>query len=96
MSWPSYVDTVAASVLPYQQAINQLDGQGSANLQQALVVRLTGRFAVITTGPPGHGPATGDVMTAVISLETGDTTASGITNVEHPKPLPQQTLLYQR
>jgi hypothetical protein len=94
--WPSYVDSVAATVLPYQEAVDQLDGQGGADLGQSLVVRPTGRFAVITTGPPGHRPATANVMTAVVSLKTGQSWDSGIANQAQPKPLPHQTLLYQR
>lgn len=96
VGWPSYVDTVAATVLPYQQAVDQLDGQGGADLGQSLVVRLTGHFAVITTGPPGQGSATGTVITAVVSLKTGQSWDSGVTNQAHPRPLPHQTLLYQR
>lgn len=100
-SWPSYVDTAAAAVLPYRQARQLLDGNGTAGASGAgtpdtLVVRLTGRFAVITTGPAGNSPISGNVITLLTSLKTGRGTDSGIDDQSPPRELPHQTLLYER
>lgn len=95
-SWPPYVDTAAATVLPYGQARQVLDGNRTTGTDDTLVVRLTGQFGLMTSGPPGSSPVTGNVVTALVSLATGQVTDGGIDDQSPPRELPHQTLLYQR
>jgi len=94
-TWPRYVDTAAATVLPYGQARNVLDGNRTSGTEDTLVVRITGRFAVMTSGPSSN-TVTGNVVTALVPLATGQTTDGGVDHQSPPRELPHQTLLFQR
>jgi hypothetical protein len=74
----------------------QYVGAAGGDTTSALVIRLVGEFSWITTGPPGHGPATGNVITIVINARTGRATDAGIERQSDPRLHPGATLLYQR
>jgi len=74
----------------------QYVGAAGDDASSVLVIRLVGEFSWITTGPPGHGPATGNLITIVINARTGRTTDAGIERQSVPRLLPGATLLYQR
>jgi hypothetical protein len=94
--WQYFIDSVSASVMPYSQAGDLGVAAAPGRPEQVLVVRLIGRFSLITTGPPGHSNANGNVLTVVVSLATGQVTDAGIKQDAHPTDLPHQTVLFQR
>lgn len=93
--WPSNVDRVWAIVTTHADAM-QYVGAAGGDPSPVLVIRLVGNFSWITTGPPGHGPAIGNVATVVADARTGRTTDAGLEQQNPPQPLPNATVLYQR
>ena len=94
--WQSFVHSVSASVMPHSQAGDFGAAATPDRTELVLVVQLIGRFSLITTGPPGHKNATGNVLSVVVSLQTGQVTDGEIKRRPHPVELPHQTVLFQR
>jgi hypothetical protein len=93
--WPSNVDQVSAILTTHADAMQYVGAAGS-DATPVLVIRLVGDFSWVTTGPPGHGPATGNVMTIVIDAHTGAITDTGLEPQDPPRPLPDATVLFTR
>jgi hypothetical protein len=93
--WPSNVAEVWAIVTTHADAM-QYVGAAGGDTNLVLVIRLVGNFSWITTGPPGHGPATGNVMTIVADAHTGTITDTGLEKQNPPQALPDATVLYRR
>ena len=93
--WPSNVDQASAIVTTHADAM-QYVGAAGGDTTSVLVIRLIGDFSWVTTGPPGHGPATGNVMTLVIDAKSGETIDAGLERQSPTQPLPHPTVLYVR
>jgi hypothetical protein len=96
-SWPSDIGTASAILTTHADAMQYVGGGTAAGdaSRAVLVIRLVGDFSWITTGPPGHGPVTGNVATIVVDATTGQGTDTGLDSVSSPAGLPGATLLYQ-
>jgi hypothetical protein len=94
-AWPSNVDQVSAILTTHADAMQYVGATGG-DTTPVLVIRLVGDFSWVTTGPPGHGPATGNVMTIVIDAHTGAITDTGLEPQDPPRPLPDATVLFTR
>lgn len=93
--WPANVSEVSAIATTHADAMHYVGAAGS-DTTPVLVIRLVGDFSWNTTGPPGHGPITGNVITIVINAQTGKTTDSGIEQQNPPRSLTNATILYAR
>lgn len=93
--WPSNIDHVWAIVTTHADAM-QYVGAAGGDPSPVLVIRLVGNFSWITTGPPGHGPVIGNVVTVVADARTGRITDAGLEQQNPPHALPGATVLYQR
>jgi len=60
------------------------------------VIRLVGNFSWITSGPPGHTNATGNVATIVVDATTGQVTDTGLERGDPTEALPDASVLYSR
>lgn len=93
--WPSSVDSVAAAVMSAEDA-SQLVNRHLSDATRVLVVRLTGRFSIVTPGPPGHSNAIGHMITALAPDGGGPVSDATIELNVDRKPLPHQTVLFVR
>jgi hypothetical protein len=93
--WPSNLAEVWAIVTTHADAM-QYVGAAGGDTKLVLVIRLVGNFSWITSGPPGHGPATGNVMTIVADAHTGTITDTGLERQNPPQALPDASVLYLR
>lgn len=95
--WPPDIQTASVILTTHAEAMQYVGGGTEAGdgSRLVLVIRLVGDFSWITTGPPGHGPATGNVATIVVDATTGQETDSGLESVNPPASLPGATLLYK-
>ncbi len=96
-SWPSDIESASAILTTHTDAMQYVgDGtEAGDGSRLVLVIRLVGDFSWITTGPPGHGPVTGNVATIVVDATTGQGTDTGLDSVTSPADLPDATLLYR-
>jgi hypothetical protein len=93
--WPWNVERVEATVTTHAAAMPYVGASGG-DAARVLVIRLVGHFSWVTTGPPGHGPATGNVITVVADPHTGQVVDSGLERQNPPRNLPDATVLYVR
>jgi hypothetical protein len=96
-SWPTDIESASVILTTHADAMQYVGGGTEAGdgSRAVLVIRLVGHFSWITTGPPGHGPATGNVATIVVDATTGQGTDTGLESVNSPVSLPGATLLYK-
>ena len=95
--WPLDIQTASVILTTHADAMQYVGGGTEAGdgSRLVLVIRLVGDFSWITTGPPGHGPVTGNVATIVVDATTGQGTDTGLESVSSPAGLPGATLLYK-
>lgn len=97
-SWPANVDQVWAIATTHEAAMQYVGGgteAGDGSLP-VLVIRLIGNFSWITSGPPGHPNATGNVATIVVDAATGQVTDTGLELDDPTETLPDASVLYNR
>jgi hypothetical protein len=96
-SWPTDVENASVILTTHEDAMQYVGGGTEAGdgSRLVLVIRLVGDFSWITTGPPGHGPVTGNVATIVVDASSGQATDTGLESNNSPASLPGATLLYK-
>jgi hypothetical protein len=94
-SWPAHVDSVSALVSTAEEGAQYVGGSTSAQ-GEVLIIRLVGEFSMVTTGPPGHGYATGNELTVLVPLNTSEVSDAGIERHKRPADLPNSTNLFTR
>lgn len=74
-----------------------MNDETNGPLRKVIVIRLSGTFDWVTTGPPGHTGQHGDSVLLVIDARTGDFLDSAIGNHEPEiSTLGPVTVLYRR
>ncbi len=95
-SWPANVSGVAYVGMSRAAAERYVDDSSMkiADGRSVVLIRMTGRFSVVTKGPAGSpGFATGTVLTVVIDARTGNTLDFGLDNAGRPLPSTAKTEL---
>jgi hypothetical protein len=93
--WPASLDRVSALVTTGADAM-QYGGATGGDTRLVVVIRLVGEFSWATTGPRGGGPTTGNVMTVVADVRTGEIIDTRVVQQNPPHALPDATILYMR
>lgn len=93
--WPAHVDSVSALVTTAEVGARYVGGSTSAQ-GEVLIIRLVGRFSLLTTGPPGHGYATGNELTVLVPLNTSEVSDAGVETHSPPADLPHSINLFTR
>lgn len=94
-SWPSNVTSVEYIGSHRQDASRYVDGSTVPDNRQVIVLRMTGRFSVLVSAPPGAPPyETGTVLTAVVDANTGEVLDFGL--ADSAKPLPDPQVVFSR
>jgi len=95
--WPANVDTVSFVPTTRRSAMAFVDDSGTNDDREVLVVRLTGRFSLATTGPPGSSHvATGTEFTVVVDAVTGEVLDTGLEAPPAAASLPGSVSLFAR
>lgn len=93
--WPDHVDRVSAIVTTAEDGARYVGGSTVAH-GDVLVIRLVGQFSLVTTGPPGHGFASGNELTVLVPLNTSEVSDAGVETHQRPADLPNSTNLFSR
>ncbi|MGH8891242.1 MAG: hypothetical protein ACRDV3_15960 [Acidothermaceae bacterium] len=95
-TWPDDVQDASVMLTTHADAMQYVGGGSEAGdgSTPVLVIRLIGDFSWITSGPPGSGPATGNVATIVVEATTGQVADTGLERSNQPASLPGATKLY--
>jgi hypothetical protein len=94
-SWPTNI-TGVEYIGTYRQTAEQfIDGTTTTDNRAVVVVRMTGQFSVLISGPQGAQQyATGTVLTAVADASTGQVLDFGLDN--SAKALPNPVIPFSR
>jgi hypothetical protein len=93
--WPANVHSVSAIVTTATDGAQYVGGSTAAS-GKVLVIRLTGRFDLVTKGPPGSADATGNELTVLAPLDAKRVSDGGVETHHPPADLPNSTNLFRR